>query len=536
MSKTIEYWDEARKKVYAGIKKVSDAVKVTMWPKWKNVILERPYWPPIVTNDWVTVARDIKLEDKLENIWAEFVKEAASKTNDVAWDWTTSTVLLTEAIIKEWLKYIWSWVNPFKLSRWLKLSVEKIVDELTKRAKKIDNKTEIKQVATISAQDESVWELISEIMEEVGKDWVITIEEWQSIWLEKEVVMWMQLEQGYISPYFVSDQSRMESVVDTPHIIITDKRIWAIKEILPILEKLAAIWQKNVVLITEEVEWEALATLILNKIKGILNVSVIKAPLYWDRKKEMLEDIAIITWWQVVTDQVWLKLEEIGVEVLWKADKVITTRHKTTIVWWRWDQEAVDWKISEIKTLIENTESAFDKEKLKERIARLSWWVAVIKVWAATEMEMKNKKFKIEDALNATRAAIEEWVIEWGWVALLRGVYLLDNLKLEDSDEQIWVNIMAQAIKYPARQILDNSWYNWEVVIEKILEKHQTDNGSYWFNSATGKYVELLEDWVIDPVKVIRVWLQEAVSAAWMVLTTEAIIADNQEKDTKNIQ
>lgn len=528
MTKQIKYWDDARKEIYSGIKKVADAVKVTMWPKWKNVILERSYGAPNVTNDGVTVAKDIELEDKFENIWAEIVKEAATKTNDAAWDWTTTTVVLVDAIAREWLRYIQTWVNPFALSRGLHKAVEKIIEELAKKAKVIDKKDEIKQVATISAQDENVGNLIADVMEEVTKDWVVTVEEWKSIWLVKEVVTWMQFDQWYSSPYFVSDPTRMEAIIEKPFILITDKKISSVKEFLPVLESVAAMGRKDFVIIAEEVDGEALATLVVNKLRWILNVLAVKAPGFGDRKKEMLKDIAAVTWGQVISEELWLKLDAVTVDMLWQADKVISDKDKTTIVWGKWDSADIDARVAEINVQFQKSSSDYDKEKLMERKARLVWWVAVIKVWAATEMEMKNKKYKIEDALNSTRAAIEEGIVPWWGTALLKLVNVLANLKLEDKDEQIWVEIIREAIQYPAKQIAFNAGHKGDLIVEKVLENSDYNFG---FNSKTWNYVDLMKEWVIDPVKVIRVALTQAVSAASMLLTTDAVVVDKPKKD-----
>ncbi len=528
MAKVIKYQDDWRKQVYSGIQKVANAVMVTMWPKGKNVILEKSYWAPTVTNDGVTVAKEIELEDKLENIWAEFVKEAANKTNDAAGDGTTSTVVLVDSISKEWLRYISSWVNPFALWRGLHKAAERAVEELKWQAKPVDTKEQIKQVATISAQDEQVGELISEIMEEVWNDWVVTVEEGKSIWLEKDVVKGMQFDQGYLSPYFVTDTSRMEAISEKPSVIVTDKKISSIKEILPLLEQITNSGKKDIVLIAEEIEWEALATLVLNKLRGVLNVLAVKAPWFGDRKKEMLKDIATVTWAEVITEETWMNLENVGLEVVGSADKIVSTKDNTTVVGWQWDQSSIDSRVQEIRVQMENTSSDYDKEKLQERLARLVWWVAVIRVWAATETEMKNKKFKIEDAMNATRAAVQEWILAWGWTALLNISKTLDDVNLDDKDEQVWVEIIKNAIQYPAKQIVNNAWYKADLVIEKVKEG---DDINYWFNSKTGEYVDLLKEWVIDPVKVVREALQNATSAASMLLTTDAVIADSPKKD-----
>lgn len=528
MAKTIRYGDDSRKQVYSGIKKVADAVSVTMWPKWRNVILEKSYGAPTVTNDGVTVAKEIELEDHLENIWAELLKEAANKTNDAAGDGTTSTAVLVDAIVNEWLRYVSSWVNPFALWRGLHKATEKVVEELWKQSKAVDTKEQIRQVATISAQDEEVWEHIAEVMEEVWNDWVITVEEWRSLGLEKDVVKGMQFDQWYVSPYFVTDTWRMESVVEKPSIIITDKKISSIQEILPLLEQISNKGKKDIVLIAEEIEWEALTTLVLNKLKWVLNVLTVKAPGFGDRKKEMLKDIATVTWWQVITEEVGLSLENATMDVVGQAEKVISTKDNTTIVWGKGNENDINSRVQEIRVQIDETTSDYDKEKLQERLARLVWGVAVIRVGAATETEMKNKKYKIEDALNATRAAVSEWIVAWWWTALLSIGKVLDGYQLDDKDEQIWVEIIRKATEYPARQISKNAWYKGDLVIEKVKEKNQAN---YWFNAKTWEYEDLLDKWVIDPAKVVRESLQNSTSSAAMLLTTDAVISDIPKKD-----
>ncbi len=526
MPKIIKYWDESRREVYAGIKKVADAVKVTMWPKGKNVILERSFGAPQVTNDGVTVAKEIELEDKFENIGAELVKEAASKTNDAAGDGTTTTVVLVDSITKEGLKFVRAGVNPFALWRGLHKAVDAIVEELSKKSKKVETKEEIEQVATISSQDPEVGKLIAEIMEEVGKDGVVTVEEGKSIGLEKELVKGMQFDQGYISPYFITDPSRMEAIVEKPYILITDKKISSIKELLPILEQIAASGKKDIVIIADDVEWEALATLVLNKLRGVLNVLAVKAPGFGDRKKEMLRDIAVVTGGTVISEELGLKLENATVDMLGKADKVIADKDKTTIVWGKGDEAEIEKRAEEIRAALEKTTSEYDKEKLQERLARLVGGVAVIKVGAATEMELKNKKAKIEDALNATRAAVEEWIVPGGGTALLKLQDVLDNVKVDEEDEKIGLEIVKAAIEYPAKQIADNAGYKGDLVVEKVKEN---SDFNYWFNAKTGEYGDLLKMGVIDPAKVVRVALQNAVSAAAMTLTTDAVVTDKPE-------
>jgi chaperonin GroEL len=527
MAKVIKYGDESRRAVYAGVKKVADAVKVTMGPKGKNVILERSFGAPVVTNDGVTVAKEIELEDKFENIGAELVKEAANKTNDAAGDGTTTTVVLVDAIAREGLKYVRAGVNPFALNRGLHKAVNAIVEELKKKAKKVETKEEIRQVATISAQDPEVGKLIADIMEEIGKDGVVTVEEGKSIGLEKEIVKGMQFDQGYVSPYFITDPARMEAVVEKPYIIITDKKISSIKELLPLLEQIAATGNKNIVIIADDIEGEALATLVLNKLRGVLNVLAVKAPGFGDRKKEILKDIATVTGGQVISEELGLKLENATLDMLGRADKVIADKDKTIIVGGKGDENEIQKRAEMIRAELEKTTSDYDREKLQERLARLVGGVAVIRVGAATEMELKNKKYKIEDALNATRAAIEEGIVPGGGTALLKLQKVLDNLQAEDKDEQIGIEIVKNAVEYPAKQIADNAGYKGDLVVEKVKEN---PDFAYGFNAKTGEYGDLFKMGVIDPAKVVRVALENAVSSSGMLLTTDAVVADKPEK------
>ena len=529
MAKQIKYWDEARKEIFSWMEMVADAVKVTMWPKWRNVILERSFWWPIVTNDGVTVAKEIDLEWKTENIWASMIKEAAEKTNKEAWDWTTTTVVLAEAMSKEWLRYIRSWVNPFSLWKWLHKAVDRLVEEIEKKARKIwDSKEKIRQVATISAQDEEVWNLIADVFEEIGKDWTITVEEGKSLWLTKEIKTGMQFDQWYSSPYFVTDTQRMEAVIEKPYILVTDKKISSIKEILQVLEAIASTGKKDIVIIADDVDWEALASLVLNRIRGMLNVLTIKAPWFGDRKKEMLRDIATVTWATLITEELWIKLEDATIDMLWKADKVISTKDNTVIVDGKWDETEINERADQIKAQIWMTTSDYDKEKLVERLAKLVGWVAVIQVWAATEMEMKNKKYKIEDALNATRAAIEEGIVARGGSVLLQLSKVLEDFKLEDADEQVAVNIVRDAIQYPVRQIANNAGFKWDWVVEKVKESEDINFG---FDAREWTFKDLFEAWIIDPAKVLRVALENAVSTAAMFLTTETVVVDAPEKE-----
>ena len=524
MPKHIKYGDEARKEIFSGMQMVADAVKVTMGPKGRNVILERSYGGPIVTNDGVTVAKEIELEDKSENIGASMLKEAAEKTNKEAGDGTTTTVVLAEAMASEGLRYIRSGVNPFSLGKGLHKAVEKLVAEIEGKAQQIgDSKEKIKQVATISAQDEEVGNLIADVFEEIGKDGTITVEEGKSLGLTKEIKTGMQFDQGYSSPYLVTDPQRMEAVIDKPYILLTDKKISSIKEILQVLEAVAATGKKDFVIIAEDVEGEALASLVLNKIRGMLNVLTVKAPGFGDRKKEMLRDIAVVTGATVITEELGLKLEDATIEMLGRADKVIATKDTTVIVDGKGDQTAINERADQIKAQLGMTTSDYDREKLAERLAKLVGGVAVIQVGAATEMEMKNKKYKIEDALNATRAAIEEGIVAGGGSVLLQLSKLLDSFKLEDADEQVAVQIVRDAIQYPVRQIANNAGFKGDWVVEKVKE---SEDFNYGFDAKEGTFKNLFEAGIIDPAKVLRVALQNAVSTAAMFLTTESVIVD----------
>ena len=527
MKKDIHYSDDARKELLKWVETVANVVKVTMGPKWRNVILDKWFWAPTVTNDWVSVAKEIELEDKVQNVWAEMVKEAAEKTNKEAWDGTTSTVVLAHAIAKEGLRYIDSGINPFALGRWLHRAVDKLVADIQDTAQQIwDSKEQIKQVATISAQDEEVWDLIADVFEEIGKDGTITVEEWNTLGLSKEIKTGMQFDQWYLSPYFVSDSQRMECVVDKPYVLVTDKKIWSMKDIIQLLESMAATGKKDMLLIAEDVEWEALASLILNKIRWMLNVVAVKAPGFGDRKKEILKDIATVTGATLITDDLWIKLEDATIDMLGKADKVIVNKDETIIVDGKWDTDEINDRANQIRAQIWITKSDYDKEKLAERLAKLVGWVAVIKVWAATEMEMKNKKFKIEDALNATRAAIEEGIVAWGGSVLVQLSKTLGKMKLDDQEEQVAVEIIQQAIQYPLKQIADNAGFKWDWVVEKIKESKDMD---FWFDARTGEFTNLKKAGIIDPAKVIRVSLENAVSTAAMLLTTEAVVVDKPE-------
>lgn len=523
MAKTLHFGDDARKSIFSGIETVANAVKVTMGPKGRNVILERSYGGPIVTNDGVTVAKEIELEDKSENIGANMIKEAAEKTNKEAWDGTTSTVVLAHAMAKEGLRYVRSGVNPFSLGKGLHKAVEILTHEIHQKAQPVDSPEKIRQVATISAQDEEVGNLISEVFEEIGKDGTITVEEGKSIGLTKEIKTGMQFDQGYSSPYLVTDTHRMEAVVEKPYILVTDKKVSSIKEILWVLESVAATGKKDFVIIAEDVDGEALASLVLNKIRGMLNILTIKAPGFGDRKKEMLRDIAVVTGATLITEELGIKLEDTTIDMLGKAEKVISSKDNTVIVSGKGNPDEIEARANQIKGQLSQTTSDYDREKLAERLAKLVGGVAVIQVGAATEMEMKNKKYKIEDALNATRAAIEEGIVAGGGSVLLQLSKVLDTVKFDDPDEQVAIEIVKNAIQYPVKQIADNAGFKWDRVVEKVKESDQVNFG---FDAKEGTFKDLFASGIIDPAKVLRVALENAVSTAAMFLTTETVIVD----------
>ena len=528
MSKQIIFSDEAREKMINWMKTVADTVTITMWPKWRNVILEKDFWSPQVTNDWATISKEIELENKFESLGAELVKEAADKTNTIAWDGTTTAILLTYALAKEWLRYIKSWVNAVELKNGMKKAWELICEELTKKAKKINSKEEIAQVANISAQDNEVWDIIAEAMDKVWNNWVITVEDGQTFGLNVEITQWMDFDQWYLSPYMVDETEKMTATLKDTPILITDSKISNMKELLPLLEQLMQEGKKDLVIIADDVDWEALTTIILNKLKWVLNVLAVKIPWFGDNKKDMMKDISTLTWANVIISELWMKLENVKIEDLWHATKIISNKDRTTIIWWAWKKSEIDSRISEIRNLIENTDSKYEREKLEERLAKLDWWVAVIKVWAASEVEMKEKKLRIEDALNATRAATLEWVVSWGWVALIKASIVLDNVNFGNQDKNLWLEIVKKALSYPIRQIVENAGKEWSVVINKVIENSSDDFG---YDAANDEYVNMIDSWIIDPKKVERVALEEAISLAWMFLTTEAAVTTIPKKD-----
>lgn len=526
MAKQILFNEDARVKLKAGVDKLANAVKVTIGPKGRNVILDKGYGAPQIVNDGVTIAKEIELEDKFENMGAELIKEVASKTNDVAGDGTTTATVLAQAIVGEGLKNVAAGANPIILRHGIEKGVVALVEELKRISKPISSREEKRQVAAISANDETIGDIIAEVLEEVGNNGVITVEEGQSFGVEKEIVKGMQFDKGYLSPYMITNTERMEAEYSNISVLLTDKKISSIQTILPLLEKIAQSGRKELVIIADDIDGEALTTLVLNKLRGSFNVLAIKAPAFGDRRKEMLSDIAILTGAKLITEDLGLKLENTELEDLGQAGKIIATKEATTIVDGKGEKSAIEQRIYQINKEIELSDSDFDKEKLKERLAKLSGGVAVIKVGAATETEMKEKKLRIEDALSATKAAIEEGIVVGGGTALIRVAKALNNVNVS-GDEKIGVEILARAIEEPLKQIANNAGAKGDVIVEEVKKK--TDNMGY--NALTNKFEDLVVAGIIDPTKVTRSALQNAASASAMILTTECAVCDLPTKD-----
>ena len=525
MAKQILFDEKARQMIKRGVDKLADAVKVTLGPKGRNVVLDKGFGSPTITNDGVTIAKEIELEDKFENVGAQVVQEVASKTNDVAGDGTTTATLLAQSMVAEGFKNVAAGANPIVIKRGIEKGVRAVIEELKKISKPVKTNEEIAQVGTISSQDAEVGKLIAEVMEKVGKDGVVTVEESQTFGLSKEVVEGMQFDKGYVSPYMITNAERMEAEYKDPFILITDKKVSALSEILPLLEKLAQSGKKELVLIADEVEGEALATFVVNKLRGTFNVLAVKAPGFGDRRKEMLEDIAILTGCKVITEDVGLKLENTNIDDLGQARRVVATKEFTTIVEGKGEQKAITDRVAQIKKELKDSTSDFDKEKLQERLGKLSGGVAVIKVGAATETELKEKKHRIEDALHATRAAVEEGIVAGGGVALIRALPVLENLAVV-GDEKIGVAILKRSLEEPVRQIAINAGKEGSVIVEAV--KLATGNNGY--NADADRFEDLVAAGIVDPTKVTRSALQNAASAASMLLTTEAVVTDLPDK------
>jgi chaperonin GroEL len=525
-AKMLLFDEEARRKILKGVDALAAAVKVTLGPKGRNVILDKKFGAPTITKDGVTVAKEIELEDHFENMGAQMVKEVASKTSDVAGDGTTTATVLAQAIFREGIKNVTAGANPMALKRGIEKAVDAVVDELKKISKPTKGKKEISQVATISANnDKTIGDLIADAMEKVGKDGVITVEEAKSMDTTLEVVEGMQFDRGYLSPYFVTDPERMEVVMENSLILIHEKKISNLKDLLPILEQIAKMG-KPLLVIAEEVEGEALATLVVNKLRGTLSTASVKAPGFGDRRKEMLQDIAVLTGGAVVSEELGIKLENIKLEDLGKAKKVVIDKENTTLIEGAGSQKEIEGRIKQIRTQIEETTSDYDKEKLQERLAKLAGGVAIIKVGAATEIAMKEKKARVEDALNATRAAVEEGIVPGGGVAFLRAAMTIDHLKLK-GDEKVGGDIVRRALEEPIRQIAENAGVEGSIVVQKVRE----NNGAYGFNAETESYEDLMASGIIDPTKVTRIALQNASSIASLMITTEALVTEIPEKE-----
>ena len=525
-AKELHFNTDARAALKRGVDQLAEAVKVTLGPKGRNVVIDKKFGAPTVTKDGVTVAKEIELSDPLENMGAQMVKEVATKTSDLAGDGTTTATVLAQAIFREGLKNVTAGVNPMALKRGIDAAVAAIVDELKKMSVPTKGKKEIAQVGSISANnDKEIGDLIAEAMEKVGKDGVITVEEAKGLETTLETVEGMQFDRGYLSPYFVTDPEKMEAVLEDALILIHDKKISSMKDLLPILEKVAQMG-KPLLIIAEDIEGEALATLVVNKLRGTLRVSAVKAPGFGDRRKAMLEDIAVLTGGQVISEEVGFKLENAVVTDLGRAKRIVVDKETSTLIDGQGDEEKIKGRIKELKAAIEKTTSDYDREKLQERLAKLAGGVAVINVGAATESEMKEKKARVEDALHATRAAVEEGIVPGGGVALIRAQKALKGLKLAEADEQIGVDIIRRAVEEPVRMIVQNAGGEGSIVVEKI---RQSKDNNYGYNALTDEYEDLVAAGVIDPTKVTRTALQNAASIASLLLTTEAIIVEKKE-------
>jgi len=536
MAKQILFNEQARLALKRGVDKLADAVRVTLGPRGRAVVLEKSYGAPLITLDGVTIAKEIELEDRIENAGAELVKQVASKTNDVAGDGTTTATLLAQVLIREGLKNIASGADPVKLRKGIEDANSLVLKNLKEMSQTISGKEAAAQVATISARDANIGNMIAEVIYEVGKDGVVTVEQSQTLGLSKEIVKGLQFDRGYISPYMMTNPDRMEAVLESPYVLITDKKISAISDLLPLLEKIVQTGKKELVIIADDVDGEALATLVVNKLRGIFNVLAIKAPGFGDRRKELLQDIATVTGADFVSEDLGRKLESVDLNDLGQAHRVIANKDNTTIVGGKGDKAKIDDRTRQIKAQLTATESEFDREKLQERLGKLSGGVAVIKVGAATEVEQKEKQHRIEDAVAATRAAIEEGIVPGGGVALARIAKTLEDVEIkkygpDQMGEVVGVKILVEALKAPLQQIAENAGYNGAVVLDKVLAGKEQD---YGFNAATGEYIGLIGTGIIDPTKVTRTALQNAVSVASLLLVTEAVVADIPKKEDKS--
>lgn len=527
--KLILHGDEARSKIRDGVNKLANTVGITLGPKGRNVIFDRGFGSPTVTNDGATIAKEIELEDKFENLGAQVVKEVATKTEDVAGDGTTTATVLAQFMVNEGFKLSASGANPQALRAGIEKAVNTAVDVLKKESKPVAGKGDIEKVATISADSPEVGKLIADIMDKVGRDGVITVEESKGLAFETEVVEGMQFDQGYISPYFVTDGSRMESAVEDPYILLTDKKISAIQDILPLLEEMASTGKKDLVIVAEDVEGEALATLVVNKLRGVLNALAIKAPGFGDRRKEMLEDIAILTSGQVASEDLGVELKNVKMDMLGRARKIVSDKDKTTVIDGKGSVSAIKDRVAQIEVQIKKTTSDYDKEKLEERKAKLSGGVGVVKVGAATEIEQKSRQHKVEDAVQATKAAVEEGIVSGGGVALLDVKSVVEKVEGNGDDEKLGVQIVSKALEAPLRLIVKNAGAS----ADKVIEDLRTSKKGTGYNAVTGEYTNMVEAGILDPVKVVRSTLENAASAASMLLTAEAGVVEAPKKEDK---
>jgi chaperonin GroEL len=531
-AKQLVFAEEARRKLKAGVDVVAAAVATTLGPKGRNVALDRKFGSPTVTHDGVTVAKEIELEDPFENMGAQLLKEAATKTNDIAGDGTTTSTVLAHAIVTEGLKNLAAGANPMLLKRGIETASKAVAAAITKQAIQVKDKEDIANVASISAQDRAIGDLIAEVMDKVGKDGVITVEESKGLEFEKDYVEGMQFDRGYISAYFVTDSEHMESVIPEPYVLIYDKKISAAADIVPILEKLVQIGKRDLLIVAEDIDGEALATLVLNKLRGMLNVLAVKAPGFGDRRKAMLQDLAVLTGGAVISEETGRKLESVVLADLGRAEKVVADKDNTSIVGGKGDPKEIKGRIEQIRVEIDKTTSDYDREKLQERLAKLTGGVAIIRVGAATETELKEKKHRVEDALSATRAAVEEGIVPGGGVALINAMAAILSIKMDNEDEQIGVNIVRKSLEVPMRKIAENAGKDGSVVVENVRQTQKAKNNlNFGYDVIKDEYADMVKVGVIDPAKVTRGALENAASIAAMILTTEALITDVPEKD-----
>jgi chaperonin GroEL len=531
MAKQLVFSEEARRQLQKGMDKLAKAVVTTLGPKGRNVALDRKFGSPTITHDGVTVAKDIELEDPFENMGAQLLKEAATKTNDIAGDGTTTSTVLAHSIVSEGMKNLAAGYNPMLLKRGIEAATKAVADKISDQAIEVTTRDEIANVASISAQDRTIGELIADVMDKVGKDGVITVEESKGLEFETEYVEGMQFDRGYISPYFITDPEQMEASVEDAYILVHDKKISAATDIVPLLEKLVQVGKREMVIMAEDIDGEALATLVLNKLRGMLNVVAVKAPGFGDRRKAMLQDIAILTGATVISEETGRKLETTTIEDLGKAEKVVVTKDDTTIIGGKGDTAEIKGRIEQIRVEIDKSTSDYDREKLQERLAKLSGGVAIIRVGAATETELKEKKHRVEDALSATRAAVEDGIVPGGGVALINAMTAIDDLEMEYDDQKVGVAIVRKALEVPLRKISENAGKDGSVILENVRrEQAKQKNINIGFNVISNEYVDMVKDGVIDPAKVTRAALENAASIAAMILTTEALITDIPEE------